>query len=298
MFAETTRSAMKITGTTRIFYCIADPVAQVRAPELYNSIFSRHGVDAVMVPLQVKPEHLDETLRALFASPSVGGAALSIPHKAAAAGIVGRATPEVTIANAVNAIRRGPDGVLEGALFDGLGFALSLDRLGLDIPSRRVLIIGAGGAASALAAALAGRGCTQITLFDPDNSRANHLAAMVRAAYPACQIEAVQSNDPAGFNLVVNASPLGLKADDPLPVPVDRLSADTFVYDILMKGQPTLLLRSVRERGLSGEPGYDMLVQQTALYLDYFGFPELARANVEEEATQRQLLAASDGGKV
>lgn len=287
---------MKITGTTRIFYCIADPVAQVRAPELYNSIFSLYGVDAVMVPLRVKAEDLEGTLRALFASTSVAGVALSIPHKAAAARIVSRASSEAMIANAVNAIRRGPDGALEGALFDGLGFALSLDRLGLDIPSRRVLLIGAGGAASALAAALAARGCNHITLFDPDRTRAEHLATMVRTSYPECHIVAGQTNDPTGFNLVINASPLGLKADDPLPVPVELISEDTFVYDILMKGQPTPLLRSARERGLSGEPGYDMLVQQTALYLDYFGFPHIARLSVDEQAMQRRLLASSDGG--
>jgi shikimate dehydrogenase len=282
---------MNITGTTRVFYCIADPVAQVRAPELYNSIFARHGVDAVMVPMQVKAEHLAATLHALFASPTVGGVALSIPHKAAAASLVGSCTPEASTAQAINAIRRGPGGVLEGALFDGTGFALSLNRLGIDIAQRRVLLIGAGGAAAALATALAARGCPQIALYDAIYSKAEALAGTVRQAYPACRIDAVQSNDPRGFNLVVNASPLGLNPGDPLPVPVDQLADDAFVYDILMKGQPTPLLRAVRERGLPGEPGYDMLVQQTALYLDYFGYPQLAKAIGQEAAALRKILA-------
>jgi shikimate dehydrogenase len=285
---------MNITGTTRVFYCIADPIAQVRAPELFNTLFDRHGVNAVMVPMQVKAEHLDETLRALFTSPSVGGVALSIPHKAMAYRAVGRATHDASIANAVNAIRRGEDGVLEGALFDGVGFARSLERLEINISSLQVLVIGAGGAASALAAALADRGCPHIALFDPDRSKAEQLARIIRAAYPTCMIEAVHANDPTGFVLVVNASPLGLRPDDPLPVAVDRLGADAFVYDILMKGQPTPLLRQVHQRGLRGEPGFDMLIQQTGPYLDFFGFPELARAVAGEEAELRQLLEHSE----
>ncbi|VXC90669.1 Shikimate dehydrogenase [Burkholderia sp. 8Y] len=284
---------MIITGSTRIFYCIADPIAQVRAPELYNTLFDRHGVDAVMVPMQVKAEHLMETLRALFASPSVGGAALSIPHKAMGARAVGRVTREASVAGAVNAIRRGEDGALEGALFDGLGFARSLDRYGIDISSRRVLIIGAGGAASALTAALADRGCPHIALFDPDRFKAEQLARNVLTAYPACRIEAVESNDPAKFDLVINASPLGLNPDDLLPVPVHRLNVDAFVYDILMKGQPTPLLRAVGQRGIRGVPGFDMLVQQAGLYLNFFGFPELANVVAEEEAALRQLLEES-----
>ncbi|MEA3127241.1 MAG: shikimate dehydrogenase, partial [Caballeronia sp.] len=75
---------MRITGTTRIFYCIADPVDQVRAPEVFNAVFSRHEVDAVMVPLRVTAGRLAATLRCLLASPTVGGVSLSIPHKAAA----------------------------------------------------------------------------------------------------------------------------------------------------------------------------------------------------------------------
>jgi shikimate dehydrogenase len=284
---------MNITGSTRILYCIADPIAQVRAPELFNTLFNLHRVDAVMVPMQVRAEHLTETLRALFASPSVGGAALSIPHKPMGARAVGRATQLATVAGAVNAIRRGEDGVLEGALFDGLGFARSLDRHGIDIPSRQVLVIGAGGAASALTAALADRACPHIALFDTDRSKAEQLAQNIRTAYPACRIEPVDSNDPSGFDLIINASPLGLKPDDPLPVPVHRLAVDAFVYDILMKGQPTPLLRAVGQRGIRGEPGFDMLVQQAGLYLDFFGFPGLASAVINEEAALRQLLEES-----
>ncbi|WP_179401394.1 shikimate dehydrogenase family protein [Burkholderia guangdongensis] len=284
---------MKIAGTTRVFYCIADPIAQVRAPELFNHVFAAHGIDAVMVPLQVAPAHLAATLDALLASPTVGGISLSIPHKTMAAGLVSNATPLARAADAVNAIRRGADGRIEGALFDGLGFVRSLERVGFDVAWRSVLLIGAGGAASALATALAERGASRIALYDPDHAKAVRVADAVTRAYPSqsgCQATSVPSNDPAGYDLVVNASPLGLRAGDPLPVPVERIEPHAFVYDILMKGQPTPLVRAARARGLSASPGFDMLVQQAPLYLDFFGYPELADAARRGDAVLRALL--------
>jgi shikimate 5-dehydrogenase len=118
---------MKITGRTRVFYCMADPVDQVRAPEVFNAVFAKHGVDAVMVPSRVPAAHLEATLRALFESPSVGGVSLSIPHKAATASIVDWRSPAATVANAVNAVRRTPAG-LERERFDGEGFDMLIQQ--------------------------------------------------------------------------------------------------------------------------------------------------------------------------
>jgi shikimate dehydrogenase len=222
--------AMKITGRTRVFYCMADPIDQVRAPEVFNEVFARHEVDAVMVPMRVHATHLEVTLRTLFESPTVGGVSLSIPHKAAGATIVDRCSPAATVANAVNAIRRSPTGGLEGELFDGEGFRRSLDRAEIAYVNRRVLVIGAGGAASALGTALAAANVAEIAVYDPSEFG-------IRA-------ECLADNDPRGFDLIVNASPLGLKDADPLPVDVSALEPHAAVCDILMKNQPTPLLRA------------------------------------------------------
>ncbi|WP_325090431.1 shikimate dehydrogenase [Burkholderia contaminans] len=280
---------MKINGATRVFYCIADPIEQVRAPELFNHLFDAYDVDAVMVPLRVTPDQLAPTLHALLASPTVGGISLSIPHKTMAVGLVSQCTHQARIAHAINAIRRGPAGI-EGELFDGLGFVRSLRRLAFDVAGRSVLLIGAGGAASALASALAEQRAARIGLFDPDTSKAVQLAETIAQSFPDCRVDSVPSNDPAGYDLVVNASPLGLRAGDPLPVPVERLGAQAFVYDILMKGQPTPLVTAARARGLRASPGFDMLVQQASLYLEFFGFPTLAAAAERHTADLRALL--------
>lgn len=284
---------MNITGTTRVFYCIADPVDQVRAPEVFNAVFARHQVDAVMVPLRVSASQLQPTLRALLASPTVGGASLSIPHKAAAASIVDTCSAAAGVANAVNAVRCNAAGELEGDLFDGIGFTRLLERADIAYAGRRVLMLGAGGAASAVTTALAAAGVASIALYDPDRAKADHLAALLRDAFGIAATCAAD-NDPRGFDIVVNASPLGLKASDPLPVDVAKLDAHAAVCDILMKNQPTPLVRAALARGLAAEPGFDMLIQQTPLYLDFFGYPQLADAVRADDSELRDLLMPTE----
>jgi shikimate dehydrogenase len=284
---------MKITGRTKVFYCVADPIDQVRAPEVFNEVFARHGVDAVMVPLRVPAAHLAATLRTLFESPTVGGVSLSIPHKAAAASIVDRCSPAATVANAVNAVRSSQAGGLEGELFDGEGFRRSLERAEIAYVNQRVFVIGAGGAASAVATALAAASVAEIAVYDLDHAKSEHLAAVLRSEYG---IRAVSStdNDPRGFDLIINATPLGLKNTDPLPVDVTAIAQHAAVCDILMKNQPTPLLRAASARGLAIEPGFDMLIQQTPLYLEFFGYPELAASVRADDGYLRDMLLPAE----
>jgi shikimate dehydrogenase len=189
----------------------------------------------------------------------------------------------------VNAVRRNAAGELEGDLFDGVGFTRLLDHANIVYAGRRVLVIGAGGAASAVTTALAAAGVAVIALYDPDRTKADHLAALLRREF-GIDAASAASNDPAGFDLVVNASPLGLKTTDPMPVDVAALDAHAAVCDILMKNQPTPLVRAARARGLAAEPGFDMLIQQTPLYLEFFGYPELAEAVRADDSYLRDLL--------
>jgi shikimate dehydrogenase len=272
---------------------MADPIDQVRAPEVFNEVFARHEVDAVMVPMRVHGPHLEPTLRTLFESPTVGGVSLSIPHKAATAAIVDCCSPAATVANAVNAVRRSPAGVLEGELFDGEGFRRSLDRAEIAYVNRRVLVIGAGGAASALATALAAASVAEIAVYDPDRAKAEHLTKVLCSEFGIRAVCRADS-DPRGFDLIVNASPLGLKDTDPLPLNVSAIDQHAAVCDILMKNQPTPLLRAASARGLVAEPGFDMLIQQTPLYLDFFGYPELAASVRMDDTYLRDLLLPVD----
>jgi shikimate dehydrogenase len=279
---------MNITGTTRVFFILGDPVAQVRAPEVFNALFRKHGVDAVLVPIKIASADLEGFVRHVFHAENVAGLWVTIPHKAPMLRLLDRCDPVGRVAGAVNAVRRNPDGSLEGALFDGKGFVKALDGFGIDSRSQRILVIGAGGAGMAIAAALAQRGCAALALFDADPGRAAQVASHVGGAFDM-PVSAAGSADPAGYDLVINATPLGLKPVDPLPIDVARLDRSAAVVDILMKNQPTPLLKACAARGIVAHPGYEMLLQQVPEYLGFFGLHALARA-VEDDASELGAL--------
>lgn len=267
---------MRITGTTRVFYILGNPVAQVRAPEVYNHLFEQHGVDAVLVPLKLPAADLPGFLQHGMAAQNVGGFWATIPHKPALAQILKPTDPVAAVAGAVNAVKRHPDGRLEAALFDGIGFVKGLDHFGIEVPDRRVLVVGAGGGGQAVAAAIAQRKPARLAVFNRSPERARQLVERLRPiAGDAATV--ADSDDPAGFDLVVNCTSLGLKPDDPLPFEPARVDAGAAVVDILMTREPTALLRECRARGLRAEAGFEMLVQQIPEYLRFFGFDEISR---------------------
>jgi shikimate dehydrogenase len=277
-----------INGTTDVYLIPGDPVEQVRAPEVFNLIFRTLGINAVLVPVHVTAGDIEAFVRTAFLAKNIKGMFFAIPHKSLVMGLLSKCNNYGRVAGAVNGIRRNSQGELEGGLFDGQGFVLSLDYFGVAYAGKRVLILGAGGGASAIAASLAIAGDSapaEIALYDPVPGKAQQVALRIMAEAPdGSLVAAVGSSDPAPFDLVINASPLGLRATDPLPCDVSRLAPHTAVLDILMKNQPTPLVRAARARQLVAQPGFEMLIQQAPDYLDFFGYPEAAQA-VRQDAT-------------
>ena len=283
---------MHITGNTRVFMILGDPVAQVRAPEMFNALFRRHGVDAVLVPAHVAPADFDAFARQVLKARNIDGLWLTIPHKGAALALLDRCDRLGGIAQAVNAVRRNADGTLEGALFDGIGFVKALDHFGVPKRGARVLMVGMGGAGVAIAASLAERGVGELALYDLAPAHCEAAAASLRKAWQV-PVRVAASSDPAGFDIVVNATPLGLKPGDPLPFDPGRVDTAAAVVDILMKNQPTPLLRACAARGARVFPGYEMMIQQASEYLAFFGLHELARVVQEGGAELRSFLQAA-----
>ena len=223
-------------------------------------------------------------VRQAFKARNIDGLWLTIPHKTAMMALLNRCDRLGQVAQAVNAARRKADGTIEGALFDGLGFVKGLDVFGIKSPGARALVVGVGGGGVAIAVSLAERGVAQLALYDRDPARCGAVAARIRQAF-GYDVHVQTTLNPAGFDLVVNASPLGLSLDDPLPVDVWRLDANATVVDILMKNQPTPLLRQCHARGVPAFPGFEMRIQQAPAYLDFFGLHELAHV-IEEYASE------------
>jgi shikimate dehydrogenase len=260
-----------IRGTTTIIAHIGDPIAPVKSPMIYNPYFESAGIDAAVVPMGVRAADYPEVLKAVFRLTNIRGALVTMPHKVTTVGLLDEASTAVKIAQSCNAVLRRADGSLLGDLFDGAGFVRGVGRNGFDLAGARCLVVGTGGVGAAIAAALASARVGAISLFDSNAVSAASLAGRLRQYYPKLDI-ATGSNDPAGFDLVVNATPLGMNPGDPLPLDVGRLAPTTFVGEVVMKQEVTPLLRAAREKGCRTQVGTEMLFEQIPLYLDFFGF--------------------------
>lgn len=270
-----------IRGTTTIIAHLGDPIAPVKAPMIYNPYFEHAGIDAVVVPMGVRAADYAAVLRALFRLTNIRGALVTMPHKVATVALLDACSEAVQIAQSCNAVLRRPDGTLLGDLFDGAGFVRGVERQGFNVRGARCLVVGTGGVGSAIAAALAAAGAAALRLYDQHGAGADALAARLRAHYPQLELK-TGSNDPAGVDLAVNATPLGMNATDALPFDVAQLSPATFVGEVVMKQEITPLLRAARARGCPTQVGTDMLFEQIPLYLEFFGFasvtPDALRA--------------------
>lgn len=261
-----------IRGTTSLIAHIGWPTHSFKAPMIYNPYFEREGIDAVVVPMGCKPEHYPALLRSVFTLTNIAGALITMPHKVTTLELLDAASPAVRIAGACNAVRRDEAGRLVGDMFDGEGFVRGLKRKGVALAGARALVVGAGGVGSAIAASLAGAGVGTLGLYDARAAAAEALAQRLKTHYPALAVE-TGSNDPHGWDVVVNATPLGMNDGDPLPVDVTRLAPDTVVGEVVMKQEMTAFLKAAQARGCRFQVGTDMLFEQIPAYLEFFGLP-------------------------
>jgi len=272
-----------IRGTTTLIAHFGDPIAPVKAPMIYNPYFERAGIDAVVVPMGVRAADYPTVMRAVFQFTNIRGALVTMPHKVPTVGLLDASSTTVKVAGSCNAILRRDDGTLQGELFDGAGFVRGVERKGFPLAGARCLVAGTGGVGSAIAAALAAAGVATLALFDNSAVGRDALAARLRQHYPALEV-LTDTRDPDGFDLVVNATPLGMNATDPLPFDVARLAPTTFVGEVVMKEEITPLLRAAREKGCKIQVGTDMLFEQIPLYLEYFGFGHATAEELREVA--------------
>ena len=261
-----------INGNTEIIAHIGFPTHAFKAPMIYNPWFEKAGVNAIVVPMGSQAADYPEFLRAVFKLSNIRGALITMPHKVVTVGLLDEVLPTAAIAGACNAVRRGPDGRLQGDMFDGEGFVRGVLRKGLVLQGARALVVGSGGVGSAIAASLAAAGVAGLDVFDVNSASAEGLAGRLRQHYPALQV-CTGSNDPAGFDLVVNATPMGMNEGDPMPMDVSRIASSTFVGEVVMKTEMTAFLNAAKARGCVVQIGSDMLFEQIPAYLEFFRLP-------------------------
>ena len=258
-----------ITGATRLYAIIGDPIAQVRSPEVFTARFAAENVDALLIPLHVPAARFDEIAPALLSLGNLDGVLITIPFKVRIARHASRLGAAAQCIGAANALRREADGTWTGDMFDGVGFVRGAQRKGERVHGRRVALFGAGGAGSAIAYALADAGAQSIAVVDVDAVKAETLAATLTAAFPACSV-AASARMPDRFDMVVNASSVGMRPDDGLPAAIGPLDAGTLVGDVVIAGQPTALVRHAMQSGFRFVDGRDMHGGQVDALMQFF----------------------------
>ena len=270
-------NALRITGATRLYAILGDPIAQVRSPEVFTERFAAANVNAVLVPALVPAEHFDKIIPALMALGNLDGLLVTVPFKARMAPFASRLGTAAKCIGAVNALRREVDGSWTGDMFDGEGFVRGIEQKGERIRGRRVLLFGAGGAGSAIACALAGAEVESIGIVDPDAGRVEALVEALRSAFPDCELAAATSKA-ADVDMIVNASPVGMRPDDGMPGDVGTLSSDTLVGDVVITESPTALIQHGRRHGCRCVTGHDMHSGQIEAIMNFFA-PETRSAS-------------------
>jgi len=272
-----------IRGTTKLIAHLGYPTASFKAPMIYNPYFEKHGIDAVVVPMGCQAEDYPAFLKLVFRLSNIHGALVTMPHKVTTVALLDEVLTTAKVAGSCNAVRLGPGGTLVGDMFDGEGFVRGVLRKGRKLAGARVLVAGCGGVGSAIAASLAKAGVAEMALFDAYTPMMNGLADRLRANYPRLKVM-TGSNDPAGHDVVVNATPLGMKEGDPLPMDVERIAPSTFVGEVVMKQEITPFLAAARARGCQFQVGTDMLFEQIPAYLEFFDFPTTTPDELREVA--------------
>ena len=256
-----------LNGATRIHVTIGDPIAQVKSPAGVTAGFAARGHDAIMIPLQVKAADVEDFFRLAKKLPNLDGIIITVPHKPVAFRHCDETSERARVLEVANVMRRGADGRWSGDMTDGGGFIAALKRNGFDPGAKRALQVGGGGAGSAIALALCMEGASALTLCDLDTEKRDALIA--RLERHGHKVAATDTPDPAGFDLIVNATPAGMKPGDPLPVDASRLNADQFVADVITMPAVTPLLTAAQQKGCGTQTGVQMFDAQVDFITEF-----------------------------
>ena len=272
-----------MNGDTKIIAHVGYPTTTFKSPMIYNPWFEKRGINAAVVPLGVKSEDFGRAFPEICRFTNFHGALITMPHKVSVIALLDEVSTAVKVAGSCNAVRRMEDGSLIGDMFDGEGFVRGVAHNGGSLAGKRLLVIGSGGVGSAIAASAAAAGAAAIALYDVSAASMEALGDRLRRNYPRLEVS-LGSNDPSGFDVVVNATPLGMKAGDPMPVDVSRLTSSTYVGEVVMKHETTAFLAAAQARGCKTQIGVDMLFEQIPAYLEFFGFPAATPSELREVA--------------
>ncbi len=260
-----------LNGATRLHFIVGDPIAQVKSPAGVTQSFAEQGQNALCIPAHVSAADLADWFSGISKTQNVDGIIITVPHKFASYAHCSTASDRGHFLQAVNTLRRNPDGTWHGDMFDGMGYVQALQKKGCDLAGKRALLVGAGGAGSAIAYSLVTAGVSYLAIHDPDTARRDGLIKNL-SSLGRCPV-VVGSSDPTGFEVVLNASPVGMKAQDPLPIDAERLLPSQFVGCVITAPAVPPLIEAARKKGCSTMTGADMFAAVRDLMLAFLMGP-------------------------
>jgi len=259
-----------VDGATRLYGIIGDPIAQVKSPEILTARIRAARRNALLLPMHVKPDLFDESVRGLKALANLDGIVITVPYKPRIVPFVDRLMPTGERVGAINAMRREPNGEWVGDMFDGKGMLRALHGQGADPKGLCVMLLGAGGAGSAIADAVADAGAVSLTVFDMDKVKGSNLAKRIAEFHPGC---ATAFGEPTveGMDILINATPMGMAEGDPLPMKLGKLDSKFVVADVIVKPGPTPFLLQAQTHGCRIVGGHAMIAGQVSELMRFFG---------------------------
>ena len=256
------------SGATRVYYIIGHPIAQVKSPHGMTRLFEKNGKDAIMVPVDILPDDVPAFVTLASRLLNCDGICITVPHKFAVVPHCRTMSKTTKVLGSANVMRRNADNSWHGDMFDGPGHVGAMRKNGAELEGRRSLLIGAGGAGSAIGLALLDAGVRELAIHDTDASRQDALIAKLDGTHAGKVIAG--SSNPAGFDTVSNASPAGMKPGDGLPFDIRGLEPATFVSDVVTKPAVTPLIEAARRIGCQTSTGVEMFEAETSLMLDFW----------------------------
>ncbi len=257
----------RLDGTTRIHYIVGDPIAQVKSPSEVTRALAARGHNAIVVPAHVSPPHLVTWLAGVSLAHNVDSVIVTVPHKFACFGLCATTSDHAAFLQTVNTMRRRPGGGWHGDMFDGQGLVAALRDKGFEPRGKAALLAGAGGAGSAIAHALVLAGVSRLAVHDLDARRRQVLVDRLGALGHGPVTHG--SADPAGFDLVVNATPAGMQAGDPYPVDVSRLRPGTLAACAITAPAVSPFIEAARARGCGSLTGIEMFDRVKDLIVEF-----------------------------
>lgn len=257
---------IQLNGSTRLYFVVGHPVKQVKSPEGVSQELINKGMNAFVLPADVQPQNFANFVASTKHMLNADGLIVTVPHKIMALDCCDLLTERAQFIGAVNTIRRCHQG-WEGDMLDGKGMVEAILEKDIILKNKRVILAGAGGAGKAIAYALLISDVAELAIFDLDQTRQQQLVAHLNQLGKGRVI--AHDNNPSGFDVVVNATPMGMNGDPSAAFQLDQLTQNMSVADVVTSPENTPFVTHALALGCQAVKGTDMFVKVRDLMVDY-----------------------------